>query len=89
MNGELLSVLDHLEREKGIKREILIQAVETALLSAARKVVGKKTEDVSVKLDAETGEITVFSEGKEVDSKEFSRIAAQTAKQIIINHPFI
>lgn len=84
MNGELLSVLDHLEREKGIKREVLLEAVESALASAARKVVGKKTEDVSVKVDPKTGEISVFSGGEEVDSKEFSRIAAQTAKQIII-----
>ncbi len=84
MNGELLSVLDHLEREKGIKREVLIEAVESALASAARKAVGKKTEDVSVKVDPKTGKISVFSGGEEVDSKEFSRIAAQTAKQIII-----
>ena len=84
MNGELLTVLDHIEREKGIKREILIQAVEAALVSAARKVIGKKTEDVTVKIDPKTGEIAVFSGDSEVASKEFSRIAAQTAKQVII-----
>jgi len=84
MNGELLSVLDHIEREKGIKREVLIQAVEAALVSAARKVVGRKTEDVTVKIDPKTGEISIFSGDSEVASKEFSRIAAQTAKQVII-----
>lgn len=84
MNGELLSVLDHLEREKGIKREILIQAVESALVSAARKAIGKKTEEVVVKIDPKTGNISVFSGETEVASKEFSRIAAQTAKQMII-----
>jgi transcription termination/antitermination protein NusA len=84
MNGELLTVLDHLEREKGINREILIEAVESALLSAAKKTMGYKTEDVSVKIDRQTGEIKVYSDGKEMPSGDFGRIAAQTAKQIII-----
>ncbi|MFH1858223.1 MAG: transcription termination factor NusA [Candidatus Omnitrophota bacterium] len=84
MNGELLSVLDHLEREKGIRREILIQAVESALVSAARKVIGRKPEEVSVKIDPKTGTISVYSGDEEVTSAEFSRIAAQTAKQLII-----
>ena len=85
MNGELLTVLDHLEREKGIKREILIQAVEAALVSAARKVVGRKEDEVTVNFNPKTGEIKVFSsDGVEVTSQEFGRIAAQTAKQVII-----
>jgi len=86
MNGELLSVLEYIEREKGIKREILIEAVESALLSAARKVVGCKEEEdnVTVKLDGKTGSIKVFSGKKEIASAEFGRIAAQTAKQVII-----
>ncbi|MDD4879311.1 MAG: transcription termination factor NusA [Candidatus Omnitrophica bacterium] len=84
MNGELLSVLDHLEREKGIDREVLIAAVESALVSAAKKALGSQTEDVEVKMDRKSGEVTVFSGGKEVKSGDFGRIAAQTAKQIII-----
>lgn len=86
MNGELLSVLEYIEREKGIKREVLIEAVESALVSAARKVIGHKDdeEDVTVKLDGKTGSIKVFSGTKEITSAEFGRIAAQTAKQVII-----
>lgn len=84
MNGELLTVLDHLEREKGINRETLIEAVESALLSAAKKTLVSKTDDVSVKIDRQTGEIKVYSDGKEMPSGDFGRIAAQTAKQIII-----
>ncbi|MFA5339319.1 MAG: transcription termination factor NusA [Candidatus Omnitrophota bacterium] len=84
MNGELLSVLDHLEREKGIDREVLIAAVESALVSAAKKALGSQTEEVEVKMDRKSGEVTVFSGGKEVKSGDFGRIAAQTAKQIII-----
>ena len=84
MNGELLAVLDHIEREKGIDREVLIGAVESALVSAAKKTLGPKAEDVSVKLDKTTGLIKVYSGNKEVPSDDFGRIAAQTAKQIII-----
>lgn len=84
MNGELLSVLDYIEREKGIKREVLIEAVESALVSAARKVIPQKDEDIVVTLDGKTGSIKVFSGTKEITSAEFGRIAAQTAKQVII-----
>ena len=85
MNGELLSVLEHIEREKGISKEILIEAVESALVSAARKVIGQGDEDeINVKMDTETGAIKVFAGEKEIKSAEFGRIAAQTAKQVII-----
>ena len=81
---ELLSILDYIERERGIDKEILFQSLELALVSAARKIVGKKTEDIVVNIDRETGEIKVKAEGKVVKSEEFGRIAAQTAKQVII-----
>jgi len=84
MKGELLGILDSIEREKGIDKETLFTAIESALVSAARKVVGKKTEDIAVSIDRKTGEISVASEGKEIKSEEFGRIAAQTAKQVII-----
>lgn len=84
MNGELLSVLENLEREKGIDRKVLIEAVESALVSAAKKVIGADATDINVKLDPATGGIKIFSKGKEVQSAGFGRIAAQTAKQVII-----
>ncbi|NQT07353.1 MAG: transcription termination/antitermination protein NusA [Candidatus Omnitrophica bacterium] len=84
MNKDFLNILENIEREKGISIEILFQAVESALVSAARKVIGKKTEDISVKIDRKNGQIKVFSEGKEIESGDFGRIAAQTAKQVII-----
>lgn len=84
MNGELLAVLDHLEREKGIDREVLIGAVESALVSAAKKTLGSKADDITVKIDRQSGMIKVYSGDKEVPSGDFGRIAAQTAKQIII-----
>jgi len=84
MNKELISILEVIEREKGINKEILFKALESALVSAARKIIGKKIEDVSVTVDRETGAINMFSEGQKIDSEQFSRISAQTAKQVIM-----
>ena len=84
MNNELLTILDSIEREKGIEKEILFKAIESALQSAAKKIVGKDTEQPTVTIDRETGKIKVSSGGKEISSDEFGRIAAQTAKQVII-----
>ncbi len=84
MNQELLTILDSIERDKGIKKEILIKAIESALISAARKKVGKHISDIKVEFDNETGDFKVFTpDGKEV-SGDFGRISAQTAKQVII-----
>ena len=86
MNGELLAIVDQIERDKGVKKEILILAIESALVSAAKKVLSqdKDIEDIRVEVDRATGAIKVFKEGKEITSKDFGRIAAQTAKQVII-----
>lgn len=85
MSVELLAVLDHLTREKGIDKEIVVEAVEAALVSAARKALGSAQADVSVKIDRQTGAIKIFADGKEVSRSGFGRIAAQTAKQVIFH----
>jgi N utilization substance protein A len=85
MNGEILTILDQIEREKGIKKEVLIQAVEAALVTAARKVLDLKLEvQVKVEIDRQTGKIKATKEGKEINSIDFGRIAASSAKQVII-----
>ena len=85
MNGELLAILDQIEREKGINKEVLIQAVEAALLSAVRKVIDvKPNEELSVHLDRATGKVKAIKGTQEITSIDFGRIAAQTAKQVII-----
>ncbi|MFH1363913.1 MAG: NusA N-terminal domain-containing protein, partial [Candidatus Omnitrophota bacterium] len=84
MNQELLLILDSIERDKGVKKEILVKAIESALLSAARKKLGKHIMDIKVDFDQETGEFKVFGpDGNEL-SGGFGRISAQTAKQVII-----
>ncbi|MFH2145864.1 MAG: transcription termination factor NusA [Candidatus Omnitrophota bacterium] len=82
MANELLSVLDYIEREKGIDKRVIISAIESALLSAARKRFGE-TAELSVSIDEKTGQIKVKKNDEVVKSDEFGRIAAQTARQII------
>jgi len=114
MNNELLTVLSYLERERGINRETLIEAVEFALQSAAKKSMGT-SRDVRVVVDPRTCEITTFQtlivsddvkgadfisvkKAREIKPdaqtgdaieiktlpKDFGRIAAQTAKQAVL-----
>jgi N utilization substance protein A len=85
MSSELLAILDHIERERGIKKEVLIQAVESAMVSAVKKAIGVKTSDnIRVTIDKTNGAIKAFMDDQEVKSVDFGRIAAQTAKQVII-----
>jgi len=85
MSQELLAILGQIEREKGIKKEVLIEAVESALLSAVRKVIDiKPDEELTVHLDSTTGKIRAFKNKTEITSIDFGRIAASTARQVII-----
>src|SRR4030088_3711508 len=60
MNSDLIAVLDYMEREKGIKREVLLDALSTALLTAAKKSVGP-ARDLRGTIDPRTGEITALA----------------------------
>ncbi len=85
MDSELLVILEQLERDKGINKDILIEAVEMAVASAAKKVwTVDKDEEIKVVLDRKTGKLTTYAGGQEIRSHEFGRIAAQTAKQVVI-----
>jgi N utilization substance protein A len=117
VNQELLHLLDQIGREKGIEKFILVEAVLSAVLSAAKKRFGTLV-NINARLDEVTGAITLFSpklvmdedaivddsieisleEAQSIDSgaslgdtveviheiDDFGRIAAQTAKQVII-----
>jgi N utilization substance protein A len=85
MSQELLAIIEQLEREKGIKKQVLIEAVETALLTAARKVIDlKPEEELKITLDPENGKIKAVRNGEEITNIDFGRIAASTARQVII-----
>src|SRR3954471_14703174 len=60
MNAEFLAVIDFWEREKGIRKEVLIAAVEEALLSAAKKAVGPARE-LRCAIDTKNGDIKAFA----------------------------
>lgn len=60
MNSELIAALDYFEREKGIKREILIEAVSSALLQASKKSVGP-ARDLRIDINPKSGEIRALA----------------------------
>lgn len=66
MNKDLLAIFEYLEREKGIKREVIIGAIEEALLSAARKSI-KGLLNISVQVSPKTGDIEVTAQKEVVD----------------------
>lgn len=84
MSQDLLSSLEYIEKEKGISKEVLLEALRHALLSACRKSFPDKEDVFEVEIDPATFRIRVLKEGKEINDPHFGRIAAQTAKQVII-----
>ncbi|MBM4044336.1 MAG: transcription termination/antitermination protein NusA [Planctomycetes bacterium] len=84
MDGsELLRLVDSLHRDKDIDKELVLQGIEAALLSAARKHLGLG-ESVTISIDRKTGAIIARDGEHELAPVELGRIAAQTAKQVMI-----
>ena len=117
MNRELIMVIEQLGREKGIDKEVLFEALETALLSASRKSLGPG-DNVRIHIDRKTGDFRIYQRKQVVDEvsdpetqialadakalnpeaevgvelellqdkplQDLGRIAAQTAKQVIL-----
>ncbi len=82
--SEVLRIVDSLHREKNIQKEIVFRAIESALVSAARKHFGEEA-DVEFMIDRESGAIAGREGQTELDYEEvIGRIGAQTAKQVII-----
>lgn len=80
---ELLRIVDSLHREKNIDPELVYQAIESALMTAAKKQFGEDS-DISVKISRDGGAIHAMCDGRELNQEEVGRIGAQTAKQVII-----
>lgn len=83
MNTDLIRFIDSISRDKNIEKEGVFQDLEAAMISAARKAY-EETEDVQVAIDRLTGDITATVAGNPIDMKSLGRIAAQTAKQVMI-----
>jgi transcription termination/antitermination protein NusA len=83
MNAEFLAVLDFWEREKGIRKDVLLTAVEEALLSAAKKAIGP-ARNMRCTIDPKSGDIKAFAKlvvSEKVDSKH-DQITLADAKRI-------
>lgn len=115
MNLDFLRALEELEKEKGLSVEVLLEAIEAALISAYKKNFGS-LQNVRVHIDRSTGEVKVYArknvvetvedsrveisvdDAKKIDPRydvedvveievtprNFGRIAAQTAKQVVV-----
>lgn len=81
---ELLRIIDAIHREKNIDKEVVFQAIESALVSAAKKHYGEN-EEITVTINRQDGSISATHNGELLDQEEtVGRIGAQTAKQVII-----
>src|SRR5213080_4337412 len=93
MNFELMEALRVIEREKGIGFEVMLEALANALVTAYKRMPDA-AEEALVEIDVETGEIRVIAQELDEDGNvvrewddtpaDFGRIAAQTAKQVIL-----
>jgi N utilization substance protein A len=83
MNADLLRIVDAISRDKNIDKDLVFQDLELAMASAATKTFGP-TEDCQVTIDRLSGEIRAIHNGQPVEMKDLGRIAAQTAKQIMM-----
>ena len=115
MKAEFMEALEEIEKEKGISKDAIFDALEAALISGYKKNFGS-SQNVEVEIDKETGVVKVFAkkevseeindglleisleDAKKIDNKyemgdfvnvevtpkDFGRIAAQTAKQVVM-----
>lgn len=83
MNSEFIAMLDYLEREKGIKREMLIEAIATALIAAAKKSFSISRE-VRIDINPKSGQIRAFAKPLVVETvvNPQEEITLARAKQV-------
>lgn len=83
MNRELMEALEVLEEEKGIKKEVVIAAIENSLMTACQKHFGR-TDNIKVSVDGKTGEFKVVAEKTVVENvtDEQTEISLADAKMI-------
>jgi N utilization substance protein A len=83
MTADLIRFIDSISRDKNIDKESVFADLEAAMVSAVRKA-NELAEDVVVQIDRQSGMIAAAVDGSVVDMKTLGRIAAQTAKQVMI-----
>jgi N utilization substance protein A len=83
MNGDLIRIVDSIHRDRDIEKEIIFEGIESAIITAVRKRA-EDEESVSISINRETGAIEATADGQKIDPEELGRIAALTAKQVIM-----
>lgn len=83
MSVDLVRIVDSIHRDKNISKDVLWDGIQSALATAARKHYPEAVE-IEVKIDPDSGVIDATKDGVRMDPAELGRIAAQTAKQVII-----
>lgn len=83
MDPEIISNLEAIEKEKSIDRTFMVETLRTGLISAIRKMY-PDYDDYDIEIDPITVQIKIMKNGAEIHDANFSRIAAQTAKQVIL-----
>jgi len=83
--SEFALALNQVSNERGLDPTVVLDTVKNAILAAFRKDhPGSEIEEYVAELNANTGEAKIFHDGKDVTPPGFGRIAAQTAKQVIL-----
>lgn len=81
---EFAAALNQAATERGVDPKEVMIIIQDAIIAAYKKDYGADTEDLSAEIDPENGEAKVFEKGKDVTPQGFGRIAAQTAKQVLL-----
>ncbi len=84
MNSEFIAMLDYLEREKGIKREILIEAISSALVAASKKAFSCSRE-VRIDINPKSGQIRAFAKPVVVETVSNPQEEISVAKARLVN----
>ena len=81
--SDLLRIVDQMHHEKNIDRDIIFEGIEAALQLASEKKYGEES-GVIVTIDRDSGQITAKKGEEDIDPADLGRIAAQSAKQVMI-----
>lgn len=85
VRSEFALALNQVATERGIDPNVVVETIKAAILAAYRKDYGgTELEQFTVELNPDSGEAKIFKDNKDITPPGFGRIAAQTAKQVIL-----
>lgn len=87
MNEEMLGALDALEKEKGIKKEVVVDAIQAALVSAYKRNYNQ-AQNVEVEFDQKSGNIHVYAIKKVVEDVVDSRLEVSLKEALVKNRAY-